>query len=99
MENISEKVNKFLEGHNPMERVVCIECGFDDERVAIIYNREDGKKMIHFDDFKPFVWAKESACVKMFDGDRKELKKALTSYNIGVKKLSLKVKTVKRILD
>lgn len=88
MENISEKVNKFLEGNNPMQRVINIECGYDDDKVAIIYKRDDGMKMIHYDDFKPFVWVKESACIKMFGGDRKELKKALSSFNIGIKKLN-----------
>ena len=71
MEDISEKVRKFLEGHNPMERVVCIECGYDDDRASIIYNREDGEKRVRRIDFYPFVWAKESACVKMFGGDRR----------------------------
>lgn len=99
MEDISEKVYKFLEGNNPMERVVAVECDYDDENVYIIYNRADGEKRVKRDDFKPFVWVKESACVKMCGGDRKQLKKLLSDYNIGIKTLNFGNETVNGSLD
>ena len=89
MVDISEKVNAFLEGFNPMQRVVNIECGYDDDCAFVIYNREDGQKRVKKMDFKPFVWAKGSACVRMFGGDRKELKKKMSEYGISVKSLSI----------
>ena len=95
MEDISEKVRKFLEGHNPMERVVCIECGYDDDKASIIYNREDGEKRVWKVDFYPFVWAKESICVQMFGGDRKELLKKMQEFGITVKKLECNTETKK----
>ena len=61
----SETVNTFLNGHDPMERIVDIECDYMDDYVSVIYVNENGQKMIHKDGFKPFLWAKNSVCVRM----------------------------------
>lgn len=82
-----EDINIFLNGRDPMEHIVSIECGYKDERVSIIYNNPQGEKRIKLDDFKPFVWAKNSVAVRMFEGDRKTLKKKMFDYGIGVKAL------------
>jgi DNA polymerase elongation subunit (family B) len=89
MNKIYEQVEKFLMGRNPMERVVAIECDYDDDRVSIIYNTENGDKKIHLDDFKPFCWVKRSACLKMFDGDRQKLRNTMNYYGIAVKPLTV----------
>ena len=89
MNRIYEQVEKFLMGRNPMERVVAIECDYDDDRVSIIYNTENGDKKIHLDDFKPFCWVKRSACLKMFDGDRQKLRNTMNYYGIAVKPLTV----------
>ena len=72
MEKIAtERVNEFLSGHDPMERIITIECGYDEEDVSIIYVDSKGIKRIRKDAFKPFIWVKNSAAVRMFNGDRK----------------------------
>lgn len=86
MEN-SDLINKFLSGRDPMEHIISIECGYDDEKVSVIYRNADGQKRIRLEDFKPFVWAKRSACIKMFDGNRKILSKKLHDFGIRVKEL------------
>lgn len=88
MEDISSKVNAFLEGYNPFERVECIECGFDDDTANVVYRTPQMQRRIKKMDFKPFVWVKESACVRMFDGDRNRLKKCLSDFKIGIRKLN-----------
>ena len=70
-----------------MEHIVNIECSYSDDKVSIIYVNKEGKKMIKLDDFKPFVWAKNSVAVRMFEGDREELKKRMIEYGISVKAL------------
>lgn len=87
MKSNTNEINEFLNGRDPMERIVNIECGYDDDRVAIIYKNKEGKKFIKMDDFKPFVWAKNSVATRMFDGDRKLLKQKMFEYGIGVKAL------------
>lgn len=82
------EINDFLNGRDPMERIVNIECGYDDDKVSIIYKTQDGQKRIKRDDFKPFVWAKNSVAIRMFDGDRNILKKQMIDYGIGVKALT-----------
>ena len=83
----TEEISSFLNGSDPMEHIVNIECSYTDEKVSIIYVNKEGKKMIKLDDFKPFVWAKNSIAVRMFDGDREELKKRMAEYGISVKAL------------
>ena len=85
-----EQIENFLNGHDPMEKIVSIECDFNDEDVSIIFINKNGEKRVKLDDFKPFVWAKNSVAVRMFDGDRKLLKQRLKQYGIGVKSLITK---------
>lgn len=82
-----EMINDFLNGRDPMERIVGIECDFNEEDVSIIYINQNGEKRVRMDDFKPFVWAKNSVAVRMYEGDRAFLKKQLNAYGIGVKAL------------
>lgn len=84
----TEEIHRFLNGRDPMERIVNIECDYGDDRVSIIYKTEDGEKRVKMDDFKPFVWAKNSVAVRMFDGDRKLLRKQMVDYGIGVRALT-----------
>ena len=82
-----ETVNTFLNGHDPMERIISVECDYMEDMVSIIYVNERGQKMVKKDQFKPFCWAKHSACVRMFKGDRKLLTRKLKEYGINVRAL------------
>ena len=83
----TEVVNTFLNGHDPMEHIISIECSFDEDKVNIIYVNNKGEKRIKQDDFKPFVWVKHSAAIRLYDGDRAKLRKAMRQYGISIKKL------------
>lgn len=82
-----EIVNTFLNGHDPMERIISVECDYMEDMVSIIYVNERGQKMVKKDQFKPFCWAKHSACVRMFKGDIKLLARKLKEYGINVRAL------------
>lgn len=84
----SEEVNTFLNGHDPMERIITIECDYQSEIVYIIYVDDKGIKRIKRDGFKPFIWVKHSAAIRLYEGDRKKMVKAMNEYGIGVKKLT-----------
>lgn len=83
----SEDINKFFEGSDPMKHIISIELGYNDEEAEIVFVDDNGIKKIRKQDFKPFVWAKNSACIRMFDGNRKLLIKTMREYNISVKPL------------
>ena len=83
----TEVVNTFLTGHDPMEHIISIECGFDEDKVNIIYVDQNGIKRIKQDDFKPFIWVKHSAAIRLFEGNRARLRQELRRYGISVKKL------------
>ena len=82
-----EEIESFLNGTDPMERIIKIECGYDDNKVSIIYRNEEGRKMIKRENFYPFLWTKETTAQKLFGGDRKLIRIKLSEYNIGVKGL------------
>lgn len=83
----SEVVNTFLMGHDPMERIITIECDYQDENVSIVYVNESGEKRLKLDAFKPFAWVKHSAAIRMFEGNRGTLKRKLREYGITIKAL------------
>lgn len=89
MEITTELVNSFLNGFNPMEHVISIECDYMDNKANIIYVNEDGEKRVKRDNFMPFLWAKNSACIRMFDGNRGTLRRKMREYNINVKALKV----------
>ena len=83
----SDDINKFFEGSDPMKRIIAIELGYDDAEAEIVYVDDNGCKRIKKEGFKPFVWAKNSACVRMFSGNRGTLRKKMREYGIGVRPL------------
>lgn len=85
----SEVINDFLTGFDPMERIVTLECGYGDDQVSIIYNNDIGEKRVKKENYYPFVWVKQSAAQRLFDGNRVELKKKMAEFGIRVKGLNI----------
>lgn len=83
----SEDINKFFEGSDPMKHIICIELGYDNCMAEIVYVDDNGVKRIKREAFKPFVWAKNSACIRMFNGQRGTLRQKMREYGIHVKPL------------
>ena len=84
----SDVVNTFLEGHDPMEHIITIECGYQEDKVSIIFVNDKGEKRVKLDDFKPFIWCKNSAAIRLFGGDRKTIAMKMKQYGIHCKKLT-----------
>lgn len=82
-----EEIDAFLSGTDPMERIIKIECGYDEDKVSIIYRDEKGNKRIRRENFFPFVWTKQSVARQLYDGDRAKIKEKMSYYGIGVKPL------------
>lgn len=83
----SEDINKFFDGSDPMKHIIDIELGYDDCEAEIVYVDDNGYKRIKREPFKPFVWAKNSACIRMFNGQRGTLRQKMREYGIRVKPL------------
>lgn len=83
-----EVIETFINGHDPMERIVNLDYNYDDDFMTIIYRNEKDQKCRKQEPFKPFCWATLSACQRLCNGNRDELKVLMGKYNIGVKKLS-----------
>lgn len=82
-----EQITKFFEGSDPTERIVNIELPYNSADAEIVYYDANGQKRLMKQPFKPFCWAKNSACIRMCQGNRHELKKKMDEYHIGVKAL------------
>ena len=83
----TEDINKFFKGSDPMKRIVAIELGYDNAEAEIVYINDEGQKRIKKEPFKPFAWAKNSACIRMFGGQRGTLRAKMREYGIKVKPL------------
>lgn len=83
----TEDINKFFEGSDPMKNIINIELAYNDAEAEIVYIDDRGIKRIRKEPFKPFVWAKNSACIRMFGGQRGLLRSKMREYGIKVKPL------------
>lgn len=83
----TEDINKFFEGSDPMKHIISIELGYDNCDAEIVYIDDNGVKRLKKEPFKPFAWAKNSACVRMFNGQRGTLRSKMREYGIKVKPL------------
>lgn len=84
-----EQIHFFLNGHNPMERIIKIEGEYSDEKMSVIYRDENGRKKVSHEPFYPFCWAKQSAGQGLFNGNRTLLKAKLQQYHISCKGLRI----------
>lgn len=82
-----DTIDKFFDGFDPMEHIIKIECGYEDENVSVIYRDDSGVKRVKKEGFRPFVWSSKQTARKLYGGNREELKVAMAKYHIGVKGL------------
>lgn len=82
-----EDIEHFLKGTDPMEHIIKIECGYNDNEVTIYYRDDEGKKQIMKDDFHPFCWCKKDAAQRLYNGNRTLVRSKLAEYGISCKLL------------
>ena len=83
-----EEIEKFINGHDPMERIVNLTYKYQDDFITIYYRNENDQKCKTTEPFYPFVWATLHACRKLCHGNKTELLQLMRQFNIGCKKLS-----------
>ena len=84
-----EQIHSFLNGHNPMERIIKIEGNYNDDKMIVIYRDENGKKKVSHEPFYPFCWAKTTAAQSLFGGNRKLIKAKMNEFHISCKALRI----------
>lgn len=82
-----EQIHSFLNGHDPMERIIKIEGDYNSDKISIIYRDENNIKKVKHEPFYPFCWAKQSVGRGLFGGDRTKIKSKLQQYHISCKGL------------
>ena len=83
-----EDIERFIEGHNPQERIVNLEYSYQDDFVTVVYRDENDQKCKKKEKFYPFCWATRKACERLCHGNREEIMRLMRIFDIGVKKLS-----------
>lgn len=83
-----EQIGKFMEGKDPEERIVNLTYNYRDSFVTIFYRNEKDQRCSRKQNFYPFLWATHKACLRLCDGDRKEVSRLMREFGIGIKKLS-----------
>lgn len=84
-----EQIHSFLNGYNPMERILKIEGDYNSDKMCVIYRDEKGIKKVSHEPFYPFCWAKQSVGRGLFGGDRTKIKAKLQQYHISCKGLRI----------
>ena len=82
IEITKEMLDTFIHGRDPMEHIVCIECGYQDDEAYVIFRDNEGVKRVKREEFHPFMWAKVSFCLKLFGGNRQKLQAELKKWGI-----------------
>lgn len=77
-----DRINTFINGRDPMERIVNMEYNSMDNFITIYYRDEKDRRCSTKEDFYPFVWATRHACLKLCDGDRQQVSQLLKAYHI-----------------
>lgn len=84
-----ETIAKFLSGYNPTEKIIKIELDYTDDKARVFYRDEKNIKKCKIEPFHPFVWTKQIVARTLYNGNREELKKQMSLYNIGCKGLKV----------
>lgn len=84
------EIDAFLNGHDPFEKIVKIECDYTSDKVSIIYYDKNDRKKIRHEHLYPFCWAKTSAAQSLFNGNRQVIKMKLLDYGILCESLIVK---------
>lgn len=77
-----EQIDVFFAGSDRWMRVIKVECGYKDKQGDVYYRDEEGVKRIMKLDFKPFLWARQDTCRKLYGGDRRKVIDLLSEYQI-----------------
>lgn len=83
-----EEIERFMNGIHPMERIVNMTYSYKNDFIRVYYRDQNDVKHCTKDPYYPFCWATFHACNKLCYGDRQEVKKLMSEFNIGVKRLS-----------
>ena len=97
-----EVVSTFLDGYDPMERIVNFDYQYQDDFITIYYRDENDNKCKTTEPFYPFLWATKAACLKLCNQDRAELIALMKKYGVMSKALDVtntKGEVVEEILD
>lgn len=82
-----EDIERFMNGKDPMERIVNLSYNYADKYITVQYRNENDEKKSEMQPFYPFAWATLHACLKLCDGNRAMVTQKLNEYGIGIKKL------------
>lgn len=79
----AEDIDQFMNGRDPMERIVNLEYSYRDDFMRVYYRDENDNKHIKQEGFYPFLWATRAACRKLCDGNKSEIRRHLLGYGIS----------------
>jgi DNA polymerase elongation subunit (family B) len=87
-----EKIQAFLEGHNPKKYVVAVEANNSSNKaVMIIHDSEKNKKYSEIMSYRPFLFMKDLKGIVSLYKDNVEKKKSMMNrFKISIKKLETK---------
>lgn len=98
----NEDIERFLNGHDPQERIVNFDYKGKDSFITVIYRDENDNKCATTEPFFPFLWATKRACDILREKNGTALPSLMRKYGVWVKKLDVtnnNGEVVEEILD
>jgi DNA polymerase elongation subunit (family B) len=86
-----EDIQKYLEGYDEQKYIVGIESSYRENKVHLIIHDPEKGKRIEKHKFRPFLWMKTPQVDKLYNGDRRTIKKKMREYSISIKELQTTV--------
>ena len=84
-----ELINSFLEGNDPEERIVNLEYSYQNDYITVYSRDNEDRREIRQEPFYPFVWAKLSACLSLYNGNKSKIREEMLLNNIWCKDLDV----------
>lgn len=85
----NEDIERFLNGHDPQERIVNFDYKGENSFITIIYRDGNDNKCSTTEPFFPFLWATRNACDILKEKNGASLQSLMRKYGIWVKKLDV----------
>ena len=82
-----EEIEEYLEGYDEQKYIVGIESNYFENKVSLIVHDPEKGKRIEKHKFRPFMWMKTPNIEKLYDGDRREIKKKMREFSVTFKEL------------
>lgn len=84
-----EEIREYLEGYDEQKYIVGVESSYIENKVHLIIHDPENGKRIEKHKLSPFLWMKSPDISKLYNGDRREIRRKMREYRVKFIPLSI----------